>query len=124
MKTAMIIAAVLSATALLSGAENRMKKPETTCKVDPGTWNEAAGKSEKLARLIDRDRDPETGKRKGLLADGKEFQPLASGAEWGKGGNAYVKVAGFNGEWNDCRFVRFKVYTTSSGINVTEIYGK
>lgn len=181
MKKTMIVAAVLSAVTLLNGAENLMKKPETTYKVDPGTWNEAAGKSEKLAKLIDRDLDRETGKRKGLLADGKafqqgvaynyanvkkeksfvtididlskpqelseikvkvtennniwrpdkveilgsadgkEFQPLASGAEWVKGENIYVKVAGFKGEWKDCRFVRVKVYTPSSWINVTEI---
>ena len=181
MKSAMIVAAVLSAVTLLNGAENLMKKPETTYKVDPGTWNESAGKSKTLARLVDPDLDRETGKRKGLLADGKgfqqgvaynyanvkkensfvtidvdlskpqtlseikvkvtvnnniwnpdkveilgsadgkEFKPLASGAEWVKGENVYVKVADFKGEWKDCRFVRFKVYTPSSWINVTEL---
>ncbi|MBQ9336057.1 MAG: discoidin domain-containing protein [Lentisphaeria bacterium] len=181
MKTALIVGAVLAASTLLQGAENLMKKPETTYKVDPGTWNEAAGKSEKLARLVDPDLDRETGKRKGLLADGKafqqgvaynyanvkkeksfvtidvdlskpqelseikvkvtvnnniwnpdkveilgsadgkEFKPLASGAEWAKGENVYVKSADFKGEWKDCRYVRIKVFTPSSWINVTEI---
>lgn len=59
---------------MLTAAENLMKKPETTYKVSPGNWHKGILSSKKLGNLIDRDLDTATGKRKGMLSDGKTFQ--------------------------------------------------
>ena len=65
---------LLMAGSIITGAENLMKKPETTYKVSPGNWHKGILSSKKLGSLIDRDLDAKTGKRKGMLADGKTFQ--------------------------------------------------
>jgi len=74
MKKNLVIAGMLSIAALLAGAENLMKNPEVTYKVFPGRWNSELLKSKTLGPNIDPDLDRATGKRKGLLADGKTFQ--------------------------------------------------
>lgn len=74
MNKTIIVAGMLSFAALLSGAENLMKKPEVSYKVFPGRWYQDLLKSKTLGPTIDPDLDRATNKRKGLLADGKTFQ--------------------------------------------------
>ena len=69
-----VIAGMLSLAAMLSGAENLMKNPEVSYKVFPGRWFQELLKDKKLGPTIDPDLDRATGKRKGLLTDGKTFQ--------------------------------------------------
>ncbi|MBR2425219.1 MAG: hypothetical protein IKB16_00615 [Lentisphaeria bacterium] len=68
------ITAVLFASIVICGAENLMKQKTTTYKVSPGSWYKGILKSKQLGKLIDRDLDMTSGKRKGMLSDGKTFQ--------------------------------------------------
>ena len=52
MNKTIIVAGMLSFAALLSGAENLMKKPEVSYKVFPGRWNSELLKSKNETRNL------------------------------------------------------------------------
>lgn len=69
---AVIVVAVLGI--VVCGAENLMKTAGVSYQVFPGDWNKKLQNDKNLGKFIDPDLDRVSGKRKGLLADGKTEQ--------------------------------------------------